>query len=245
MKPAAPRNIRMVLVATSHPGNIGAAARAMKTMGQERLVLVTPKIFPSAECTARATGADDILHRAEVHDSLTPAISDCNMVYATTARERSIEWPVLSPAEAAREMINASKDSHIAILFGRENSGLSNEELDLCHRAIRIPTNPDYSSLNIAAAVQIIAYELLVQSVSTPAPDGGFDTKTPPATQEAMEMFYDHLRQTMTDVGFYDPEKPRRLMRRLKRLFNRTRMDVNELNILRGFLAAIQDKLRR
>ena len=234
----------MVLVATSHPGNIGAAARAMKTMGQQRLVLVSPKIFPSAECTARATGADDILYHAEVHDSLAAAIKDCNMVYATTARERSIEWPVLSPAEAAREIINAPEDSHTAILFGREQSGLSNEELDLCQRAIRIPANPDYSSLNIAAAVQIIAYELLVQAKSDPAPDSGFDTKTPLATHEAMEMFYDHLRQTMTDVGFYDPEKPRRLMRRLKRLFNRTQMDNNELNILRGFLAAIQDKLR-
>lgn len=235
----------MVLVATSHPGNIGAAARAMKTMGQQRLVLVTPKIFPSAECTARATGADDILYRAEVHESLPAAIKDCNMVYATTARERSIEWPVLSPAEAAREIIHAPKDSTIAILFGRENSGLSNEELDLCHRAIRIPANPDYSSLNLAAAVQIIAYELLVQATSAAAPDSEHESGTPLATHEAMEMFYDHLRQTMTDVGFYDPEKPRRLMRRLKRLFNRAQLDDNELNILRGFLAAVQDKIRK
>ena len=238
-------NIRVVLVETSHPGNIGATARAMKTMQQKNLVLVAPKIYPSAECTARATGADDILQNAKVHDSLKTAIQDCNLVYGTTARDRSIEWPVLSPAEAAREIVASPKGSSIAILFGREQSGLSNEEMDLCHRAIRIPANPEYSSLNIAAAVQIISYELLVHVLDATQNMAECDDKTPMATHEEMEMLYAHLEQTMIEVGFFNPEKPRRLMRRLKRLFNRAQLDNNELNILRGFLAAIQDNISR
>ncbi|MDX1519948.1 MAG: RNA methyltransferase [Gammaproteobacteria bacterium] len=238
-------NIRIVLVQTSHPGNIGAAARAMKTMQLGKLHLVSPKIFPSAECTARATGADDILQNAVVHESLESAVHDCNVIYATTARERSIEWPVLTPAAAAREIALMTKDEQVAILFGREQSGLTNEELDLCHRAIRIPANPDYSSLNLASAVQIVCYELLVAARDNVQTTDEGKQRTPLATTEEMDMFYEHLQQAMTEVGFFDPDKPRRLMRRLKRLFNRARLDNNELNILRGFLAAIQDRARK
>lgn len=237
-------NIKIVLVGTSHPGNIGATARAMKTMQLNNLNLVSPKIFPSAECTARATGADDILQAAQVHDTLKAAIQDCSLVYGTTARERSIEWPVLSPADAAREIHASPRGSSIAILFGREQSGLSNEEMDLCHRAIRIPANPEYSSLNIAAAVQIISYELLIHTLDDSESNDNRLEKTPLATHQEMEMLYEHLEQTMAEVGFFDPEKPRRLMRRLKRLFNRTQLDNNELNILRGFLAAVQVKIK-
>ncbi|MCG8324661.1 MAG: RNA methyltransferase [Thiotrichales bacterium] len=238
------QNVRIVLVGTTHPGNIGAAARAMKTMQMEKLVLVSPKIYPSAECTARAAGADDLLHQAEVHDSLEQAIHDCNLVYGTTARERSIEWPVLDPRQASEEMINAPADSDIAILFGREQSGLSNEEMDLCHRAIRIPANPHYSSLNIAAAVQIVSYEVLMQRLNQTGTETEDDAKTPLATHEEMDRLYEHLQTTMTEVGFFDPEKPRRLMRRMRRLFNRAQLDNNEYNILRGFLAAVREKMQ-
>jgi len=237
-------SIRIVLIRPTETGNIGSSARAMKTMQLKNLVLVSPKIFPSAECTARATGADDILQTAVVHESLATAIRDCNLIYAATARERSIEWPVLSPADAAREIISAPNGSSIAILFGREQSGLSNEEMDLCHRAIRIPANPEYSSLNIAAAVQIIGYELLVHRLEVNKPTEVRDGKTPLATHAEMEMLYQHLELTMAEVGFFNPEKPRRLMRRMKRLFNRAQLDNNELNILRGFLAAVQEKIK-
>lgn len=235
------KNIRIVLIETSHPGNIGATARAMKTMQLSDLALVSPKIFPSAECTARATGADDILQQAKVHHSIESAIKDCSIIYGTTARERSIEWPVLNPAEAAEEIIQSDKQSNIAILFGREQSGLKNEEMDLCHRAIRIPANPEYSSLNIASAVQIICYEIQARSLQySDIPET--ELKTPLATHEEMERLYEHMQETMTQIGFFDPKKPRRLMRRLKRLFNRAQLDNNELNILRGFLAKIQEK---
>ncbi len=245
MNAAPSDNIRIVLVGTSHPGNIGATARAMKTMQLSNLHLVTPKIFPSAECTARATGADDILQAATVHESLDAALRDCNLIYGTTARERSIEWPVLTPARAAEEMLAAPPETRVAILFGRERSGLSNEELDRCHRAIRIPANPEYSSLNIAAAVQIISYEIRVRMESEIPAGNPADAKTPLASNADMDRLYEHLQQTMTEVGYFDPDKPRRLMRRMKRLFNRTALDVNELNILRGFLAAVQDRIKR
>ncbi len=235
-------HIRIVLVHTSHPGNIGAAARAMKTMCLNRLILVQPKSFPSAECTARATGADDILQNASVVDSVAEAIADCSVVYGTTARARSIEWPVLTPAETASEIQQAGASGNIAILFGREQSGLTNEEMDLCQRAIRIPANPEYSSLNIASAVQIICYEIMANMTVGRQHDD--ELKTPLATHDEMEKLYAHLQQTMTDINFYDPEKPRRLMRRLKRLFNRAQLDNNEYNILRGFLARVQEKTR-
>ncbi len=238
------KNIRIVLVETSHPGNIGATARAMKTMQQENLYLVNPKIYPSAECTARATGADDVLQKAIVCQTLEEALKDCSMIFATTARDRSIQWPIHEPRECAKTILSASSNTNVAIVFGRERSGLSNEEVDLCNRVVQIPANKEYSSLNLASAVQIICYELQILSISD-EDSSSTDEENFLASHEDMERFYEHLLTTMTDVGFYDPEQPKKLSRRLKCLFNRALLNQTELNILRGFLAATQDKINK
>lgn len=232
------QNIRIVMVETTHPGNIGAAARAMKTMGQRRLFLVNPKVFPSAEVTARAAGADDILSRATVCESLTEAIRDCVLVVATTARVRSIPWPVMEPREGASQIVQLASKGEVALVFGRESSGLKNEEIEICNAVMQIPTDPVFRSLNIASAIQIICYEILQTIGNSSLPDS--KAGVPLASSEEMARFYEHLETTLIDIGFHDPEKPRRLMRRLKRLFNRAVMDENEINIMRGILTAIQ-----
>ena len=230
--------IKIVLVDTTHPGNIGAAARAMKTMGLERLTLVSPKRFPSAECTARAAGADDVLAQAEVFSSLEEAVADCELVFGTSARTRSIAWPEVTPETAAAQILDhVGSSSRAAILFGRESSGLSNEQLEVCHAMLRIPTNAEFASLNIASAVQIICYEINKQAL---AADGVVDEEyAPPVTTRDMEYLYEHFEQTLAHIGYLDRKKPRHLMRRLRRLFNRTRLDSNEYNILRGILTAV------
>lgn len=233
---------RIVLVGTTHPGNIGAAARAMKTMSQSHLYLVSPKIFPSAEATARATGADDILANAKVVSSLKEAVSDCDLVIGTSARTRSIPWPMVSPRECA-ETISDNKYSSVAIVFGRENSGLSNEELELCNLVLQIATNSDYSSLNLASAVQIICYEIYLLRSNQQDNDLS-DENVPLVKQDKMELFYEHLEKCLTDIGFHDIDNPRLLMHRMRRLFNRTQLEDNECNILRGILSKIQDRIK-
>ena len=233
---------RIVLVGTTHPGNIGAAARAMKTMSQDKLYLVAPKIFPSAEATARATGADDILADARVFPSLKEAISDCDLVIGTSARTRSIPWPMVSPRECAKT-ISEDQYSSVAIVFGRENSGLSNEEMELCNLVLQIPTNDKYSSLNLAAAVQIICYEIYLLT-SNDAEKGSVESTAALVKQDKMEMFYQHLEQCLTDIGFHDVDNPRLLMHRMRRLFNRTQLEENECNILRGILSKVQEKIK-
>lgn len=231
---------RIVLVGTTHPGNIGAAARAMKTMSQEKLYLVTPMIFPSAEATARATGADDILASAIVCSNLKEAIADCDLVIGTSARTRSIPWPMVTPNECAKT-IAEQKYSSAAVVFGRENSGLSNEELELCNFVLQIPTNSDYSSLNLAAAVQIICYELYLLA-NTKGNEETDENNEPLVTQDKMEKFYQHLEDCLVEIGFHDKENPRLLMHRMRRLFNRTQLEENECNILRGIFSKIQAK---
>lgn len=229
--------IRIVLVETTHPGNIGGAARAMKNMGLTRLSLVKPLYFPHAEATARASGADDLLAAAEVHPTLDAALAGCTLVFGTTARGRSIPWPAVDPREAARRARAAAPQGPVAVVFGRERSGLSNEELDCCNYLLHIPTNPEYASLNLAAAVQVIAYELRMAMQQGPvmAPDS-----TPLASFRERELFYGHLEEVLTELQFLDPDNPRHLMRRLRRLFNRAELDQNEINILRGILTAVQ-----
>ena len=234
-----PEKVKIVLVNTTHPGNIGAAARAMKTMGLDQLALVAPRHFPSAECTARAAGADDILARAAVFPSAEEAVADCGLVFGTSARTRSIAWPEVTPETAATQ-IAGTASAGAAVLFGRESSGLSNEELEICHAMIRIPTNAEFASLNIASAVQIICYEISKQYLALEAGSG--EGAEAPATTREMEYLYEHIEQTLIDIGYLDPEKPRRLMRRIRRLFNRARLDSNEYNILRGILTAIKNR---
>jgi TrmH family RNA methyltransferase len=238
-------NIRVVLVNTSHPGNIGAAARAMKTMGLARLHLVEPQQYPCAEATARASGADDVLARAVVCNSLADAVGDCRLVIGTSARERRLEWPPLQPDEAARQLVQEAAHGEVALVFGRERFGLTNEELDACHFLVNIPANPAYSSLNLAAAVQVLCYEIrrnCGQPAGEPAPVSEEDL---PATADEVEGFYGHLEDTLYDIGLMEPGEPKQsLLRRLRRLFQRTRLTRTEVNILRGILTATRKRGR-
>ena len=237
-------HIKIILVETSHPGNIGAVARAMKNMNISNLWLVSPKIFPSAEATSRASGADDILARATVCSSLQEAIADCNMVIGASARCRTISWPEMTPRECAKKIAITEPGNKVAIIFGRENSGLKNHELDLCHFLLRIPCNSEYSSLNIAAAVQVVCYELFIAAGKQEAIVIGDRGKTPKATATQMESFYTHLYQALTDIGFMHPDKSKSIMRRLRRIYNRIELDIKELDILRGILRMSQDNQR-
>lgn len=236
-----PPAIRIVLVGTTHPGNIGAAARAMKNMGLSDLALVDPKIFPSPEATARAAGADDILAAARVYPTLEEAIGDSGLVIGASARLRSIPWPQLTPRECAALL--AARPGGAAILFGREHSGLSNEELERCHYLLHIPCNPEFSSLNIAAALQVVAYEIHLAAQGAPEPQ---PPASPPATAGQMESFYQHLDATLHGIGFlHDTKAGPALTRRLRRIFNRAQLEQEELHILRGILTAVQRQLKR
>ena len=236
--------MRIVLVETSHPGNIGAAARAMKTMCLEDLVLVNPAEFPHADATARASGAGDILERARVTATLDEALAGCALVAGSSARRRDIGPPELAPQECAMRLTTAAARQDVALVFGRERTGLTNEELGRCNLLVSIPANPDYSSLNLAAAVQVLCYELMLARAAAPAAADAPDT--PLATADEMERLYEHLEAAALETGFLDPAKPKHLMRRLRRLFNRAQPDQNEVNILRGLLSALQEpKARR
>ncbi len=213
----------------------------MKNMGLSDLALVNPKRFPHKEATARASGAVDILRNARVVTTLADALADCVYIVGASARARTIGWPTMGPRDCAERMISESQAGTVAAVFGPEKSGLNNEDLDLCHTLLTIPTNPDFSSLNLAMAVQVLTYELRVASMLDAGP--AFDSEAPPATGEEMEHFYAHLERVVRDVGFLDPENPRHLMRRLRRLFIRARPDKNEVNILRGILTAV-DRMR-
>lgn len=233
-------HIRIVLVRPSHPGNIGAAARAMMTMGLGRLVLVQPAHFQSQVAIARASGAVGVLKQAVCCDSLQQAIEDCHLVLGTTARDRTLEWPQCTPREAASRIAGLAGEQQVAIVFGTERIGLSNEELDLCHAMVRIPCNPKFSSLNLASAVQILCYEIMLTRMD-PKQDHE-KLAEPLATQEDMQRFYSHLHQVLVELEFLDEDNPRLLDRRLHRLFNRAVLADSEVQILRGILTAIQRK---
>lgn len=238
------QHINIVLVETSHPGNIGAVARAMKNMGLARLTLVAPQRFPDPEATWRAVSAADVLQNARVVGSLDEAIGDAGFVVGASARERRIPWPVLDARRAAGEIADFSHRGEVAVLFGREDNGLSNEELMRCNLHLAIPTGSSYSSLNLAMAVQIVCYELHMMACGDDlpaAPDANWDA--PPATQDNMQRFYRHLEETLVQIGFLNPDAPRQLMARLRRLYGRLRLDEMELNILRGILTETQKSL--
>lgn len=234
-------NIRIVLVDTTHPGNIGGVARAMKNMGLAQLYLVNPRRFPDAEATARASGADDVLRGSVVCTDLATALQGCRVVYGTSARVRSIRWPQFNPRQAARAIGPESGAGPVAIVFGRENSGLTNEEMDACNCLIHIPTNREYSSLNLAAAVQVLAYELRMLQEDVPVQDAPLESEW--ATHEDMEGFYQHMQEMLLALEFMDADNPRHTMRRIKRLFNRSRLEKMELNMLRGVFKAVLKKI--
>jgi tRNA (cytidine32/uridine32-2'-O)-methyltransferase len=232
-------NLSIVLVETTHPGNIGAAARAMKTMGFAHLILVKPALFPHAEALARAVGASNILSHARVVDTLDEAVSGYHLVIGTSARRRHVSCSDLNPRQCAAQVAALSEYTRIALVFGRERTGLTNEELDRCQQLVHIPTHPDYSSLNLAAAVQVLSYELwMTASAGSAAESSAAPCYSAPA--EEMRRFYQHLEQVLCEIEFLDPLNPRNLMRRLRRLFNRALPDQNEINILRGILTAVQ-----
>ncbi len=235
--------IRIVLVNTSHPGNIGGAARAMKNMGLERLYLVEPQDFPSDQAVWRAAGATDVLDNAVVVQSLDEAIAGCSLVVGTSARERRIPWPLLDPRQYGESVWLESHQHEVAIVFGREDRGLTNEELQKCNYHVHIPSNPEYSSLNLATAVQVITYEIrmayLLATENNTLPEHKWDF--PPADAQALETFYTHIEDTLVQLDFLDKDNPKQTMTRLRRLFNRVRMDQMELNIFRGVLTAMQN----
>lgn len=248
--------IHIVLSHPSHPGNIGAVARAMKTMGLSRLVLIAPKSFPHEEATARASGAADILEQARVFTSLDEALAGSTLVAGMTARRRDLSAPFVWAREAATQLIAAAaatmpvaeaRVGNISLLFGNETAGLSNEELSRCHLGVMIPTNSAYSSLNLGSAAQLMCYELrMAAQALSDAPEKVTGQTTQLATNEAVEGFYAHLERVAITNGFLDPKQPKRLMPRLRRLFARVHLEHDEVSILRGFLSTIEKpKLRQ
>lgn len=235
-------NIRIVLIQTSHPGNIGSAARAMKTMGLSELYLVKPKVFPDDQAVAMSSNATDILDNATVVESLNDALIDCHLVVGTSARsERTLKWDILEPRKCSEQLVEKASKGKVAIIFGRESSGLTNDELAMCQHLVHIPTNPEYSSLNVASAVQIMSYECRVALL---ADSNEVDdvSEEEVVTANVMEGYYQHLETAMIESKFLDPENPKHLMTRLRRLYGRIGVTPSEINILRGMLKSFQNK---
>jgi tRNA (cytidine32/uridine32-2'-O)-methyltransferase len=238
--------VRFVLVRTSHPGNIGSAARAMRTMGFSRMELVLPARFPSPEAVAMAAGADDVLEAAGVHEGLVEGLTGSNLAFGLSARRRGVNLPEISPREAAAQVwAAAARGEQVALVFGNERTGLENEELARCHAMVRIPSVDDFSSLNLSQAVQVMAYELRVALL-------GDDVPPPPVPQDAepladaaqMERFYEHLAQMLDDIDFHKGRTPTTIMLRLRKLFQRAQMDERELRMLHGVFADAQRMAR-
>ncbi|WP_394427333.1 tRNA (cytosine(32)/uridine(32)-2'-O)-methyltransferase TrmJ [Vreelandella stevensii] len=237
--------IRIVLIGTSHPGNIGGVARAMHNMGLADLAFVAPRCdVLTQESISRASGADHLLHQAAIHATLEDAVADCTLAVGASARSRTLPWPMISPRELAERLPAECRpaNARIALVFGREDSGLTNAELQRCHAHVHIPTNADFSSLNLAAAVQVLAYECrmawLTQADAPPAQED--DEEAALASHEELERYFEHLERTLIAIEFHDPAQPRQLMARLRRLYLRARPEKMEMNILRGILSATE-----
>ena len=226
--------IKFILFEPSHPGNVGAAARAIKTMGFEKLCLINPIEHPHSEARARSSGALDVLLNAEVFDNLHDAIKGCGLIIGTTSRSRRISVPITNIRETAPSIVAKAKQKPVAVIFGPEKSGLINKQVDCCNQLVNIPSTGSYKSLNLAMAVQIVAYELRVASEALPSAIRARNL----ASNDEIELFYNHLNQVLLETGFLDPKNPKQLMRRLRALFNRAQMDENEINIMRGILAS-------
>ncbi|MCL1041463.1 MULTISPECIES: tRNA (cytosine(32)/uridine(32)-2'-O)-methyltransferase TrmJ [Shewanella] len=233
-------NIRVVLVGTTHPGNIGSTARAMKTMGLSTLYLAEPKVAPDGQSVALAAGASDILKHAVTVDCLADAIADCSLVIATSARSRTLDWPMLDPRQAGEKLANAAVNGPVAIVFGRESNGLSNDELQKCNYHVTIPANPEYTSLNLAQAVQLICYEARVAHLNM-TPEVVEEQDYPLAKEQ--ENFFVHLENTLLGTGFIIKQHPGQVMTKLRRLFSRARIESQEMNILRGILTSVDKKV--
>ncbi|MCP4875736.1 MAG: RNA methyltransferase [Gammaproteobacteria bacterium] len=234
------QNIKIVMVGTTHPGNIGAAARAMHNMCFSELTLVEPQCPVGEIAYARASGANAILDNRQTCGTLGQAISDCSLVVAASARRRSLSWPELSPLELADKLIGMDDSSRVALVFGREHSGLNNEEIQMCNYMTCIPTNPDFSSLNLASAIQVLCYELFSRRNAKPAGIKQPEPQDLPAVSQEVDGFFEHLQRVLEISRFLDPENPGMIMQRLRRLYLRSELTRNEINILRGMLTALE-----
>lgn len=231
-------NIRIVMINTSHPGNIGAAARVMKNMGLKKLYLVQPKNFPNYEASAMASGASDLLSQAIICDSFAEALEGCHLVLGSTARERKIQHEFIDGREAGLLTVKESLQQQVALVFGRERTGLTNDEIGLCHKLINIPSNPDYSSLNVASAIQIISYEVMMALGMQNAHSTQTDSEY--ASSDNMQRFYQHLEETLVAIDFLKLKQSPQLIPKLRHIYNRARLTQEELNILRGILSKTQ-----
>ena len=240
-------SVKIVLVGTTHPGNIGASARAIKTMGLKKLLLVSPKDFPNDVALYRAKAAKDVIEKAEMHPDLFSATKDCELIIGTSARNRKVPWPLVTPRQAGQEIVQALQQgvNKVAVVFGREDRGLTNEELGMCNLHVHIPTNEEYSSLNLSQAVQILSYETRLAMLEN------YDLIEKPewdvelADNEQTERLITHLDELMQEVDFYDTQNPRKLLTRVRRFFKRARIDKMEANIFRGLFSAVQKNLRK
>lgn len=236
------KNIRIVLVETSHTGNMGSAARAMKTMGLSNLWLVNPLVKPDSQAIALAAGASDIIRDSTIVDTLDDALVGCSLVVGTSARSRTLSWPMLEPDECGSHLVQRAGQTPAALVFGRERVGLTNEELQKCHYHVSIPSNPEYSSLNLAMAVQVLCYEIRLAWLALQRTDTKSYEENPYPLTEDLARFYQHLEQVLLDVGFIRQAHPGQVMNKLRRMFTRAQPEAQELNILRGILSAIEKK---
>ena len=234
--------INIVLVDTIHPGNIGSVARAMKTMGLSRLSLVNPRIFPSGDANALSGNATDVLENAQIYSSIKEAIKDSTFVYATSSRDRSIQWPITDAANAAKDIHNeTTNNKEVSIIFGKEDRGLTNDELECANRLIEIPANPKYPVLNLAMSVQIITYEIFKASSDNNLKEW---RDYPEVNSKQLQMLIDHFIETAVDIEVIDPDNPKKIISRIKRMFTRLQPDEMEASFMRGFLSGIKKKLK-
>ncbi|MBS9434517.1 tRNA (cytosine(32)/uridine(32)-2'-O)-methyltransferase TrmJ [Photorhabdus luminescens] len=233
-------NIRIILVETSHTGNMGSTARAMKTMGLTNLYLVNPLVQPDSHAIALSAGASDVIGNATMVDSLDKALAGCGLVIGTSARSRTLSWPMVEPRECGERSVQEAEHASVAIVFGRERVGLTNEELQKCHYHLNIPTNPDYGSLNLAMAVQLVSYEIRMAYLARQDKNEQKTDEVEYPLADDMERFYHHLERVLNDSGFIRKAHPGQIMNRLRRLFTRARPEMQELNILRGILSSVE-----
>lgn len=237
--------VKVVLVGTTHPGNIGSAARAMKVMGLSQMVLVDPQCQVDAQAIALAAGASDIALNAQIYPTLEAAVADCGLVVGTSARSRTLEWPMLEPRECGEKLISEANQHSVAMVFGRERTGLTNDELQLCHYHVCVPANPEYSSLNLAMAVQLLSYEVRMAYLALQQSSQSSTLQEEYPRHQELERFYAHLEQVIMQTEFISAQQPGQVMNKLRRMFTRARPEAQEINILRGILTSVQKSISR
>ncbi|HAS3449154.1 TPA: tRNA (cytosine(32)/uridine(32)-2'-O)-methyltransferase TrmJ [Vibrio cholerae] len=237
--------VKVVLVGTTHSGNIGSAARAMKVMGLSQMVLVDPQCQVDAQAIALAAGASEIALNAQIYPTLEAAVADCGLVVGTSVRSRTLEWPMLEPRECGEKLISEANQHSVAMVFGRERTGLTNDELQLCHYHVCVPANPEYSSLNLAMAVQLLSYEVRMAYLALQQSSQSSTLQEEYPRHQELERFYAHLEQVIMQTEFISAQQPGQVMNKLRRMFTRARPEAQEINILRGILTSVQKSISR